>query len=57
MKSVRKQVGRWLRQWLSSQPQRSSKSRREALRTLDDSELKQVAGGVDGPATHPTKGW
>jgi hypothetical protein len=57
MKSVHKQLGRWMRRLLSGERDRSRTVQRQPLRSLDSHELKQVAGGTTDPADHPTKGW
>jgi hypothetical protein len=57
MKSVHEQVGRWLRRLLTGVRQRASRPQRQWLRQLDSRELRQVAGGLDNTADHPTKGW
>jgi len=57
MKSVHKQVGRWVRRLLAGVRERSRAPQRQPLRALDSHELKQVGGGLDEAADHPTKGW
>jgi hypothetical protein len=57
MKSVHKQLGRWIRRLLSGVRKSGSDPMRRPLRSLDSSELKLVAGGLEDPADHPTKGW
>ena len=57
MKSVHKQVGRWVRQLLAGTKDRVTNAQRTPLRTLDSNELRQIAGGTDTTAQHPTKGW
>jgi hypothetical protein len=56
MKSVHKQMGRWVRQLLSGTRGRDTSAPRTPLRSLDSHELKQVAGGTTTTDT-PTKGW
>jgi hypothetical protein len=57
MKSVHKQVGRWVRRLLTGGRDRSRAPQRQPLRSLDSHELRQVGGGLVDPADHPTKGW
>jgi hypothetical protein len=57
MKSVHKQVGRWIRRLLTGGRDRSRAPQRQPLRSLDSRELKLVGGGLEDPADHPTKGW
>jgi hypothetical protein len=57
MKSVHKQVGRWVRRLLTGDRDRARNVLRQPLRSLDSRELKQVAGGTADTTDHPTKGW
>lgn len=58
MKSVHKQMGRWVRGLLTGVRGRSrAAAQRQPLRSLDSHELKLVAGGTQDTPDHPTKGW
>jgi hypothetical protein len=57
MKVGQNSIIRWVGKLFAKEPQRSTGGSRDSLRTLDDAQLRQVAGGTGQSTGTPTKGW
>jgi hypothetical protein len=57
MKVGQKSIIRWVGKLFAKEPQRSSHDTKSDLRTLDESQLRQVAGGSGNSTATPTKTW